>query len=142
MDRLLWFRDGEPQQIGRFSDEDFRLVIQELQRGEVIPKTDLAPNRFYTNEFIEKINDFDKIGRNRHRKGLQMTATSKSPPKLLLVEGGREAGLQGRLVAEEVSLSYQTDRGEIPALKNLTFGIKEGEFVSILGPSDAASRRS
>ena len=60
MDRLLWFRDGEPQQIGRFSDEDFRLVIQELQRGEVIPKTDLAPNRFYTNEFIEKINDFDK----------------------------------------------------------------------------------
>ena len=64
-----------------------------------------------------------------------MTATSKSPPKLLLVEGGREAGLQDALSLREVSLSYQTDRGEIPALKNLTFGIKEGEFVSILGPS-------
>jgi NitT/TauT family transport system substrate-binding protein len=60
MERLLWFRNGEPHQIGRFSDEDFRLVIQELQRGEVIQKTDIAPNRFYTNDFIEKINDFDK----------------------------------------------------------------------------------
>ena len=47
-----------------------------------------------------------------------MTATPKSPPKLLLVEGGREAGLQDALSLREVSLSYQTDRGEIPARKN------------------------
>ena len=60
MERLLWFRDGEPQQIGRFSEEDFKLVIQELQRGDVIQKTDIAPNHFYTNDFIEKINDFDR----------------------------------------------------------------------------------
>jgi len=64
-----------------------------------------------------------------------MTAAPKSPYRLLPVENGREAALKDALSLANVSLTYHTDRGEIPALKDLTFGIKEGEFVSILGPS-------
>jgi len=64
-----------------------------------------------------------------------MTAVPNSPYNLRLVEGGRDTGLQGALSLRDVSLTYHTDRGEISALKDLTFGIREGEFVSILGPS-------
>jgi NitT/TauT family transport system ATP-binding protein len=64
-----------------------------------------------------------------------MTAVPNSPYNSRLVEGGRDAGLQDALSLRDVSLTYHTDRGEIPALKDLTFGIREGEFVSILGPS-------
>jgi NitT/TauT family transport system substrate-binding protein len=60
MERLLWFRKGEPEQIGVFSDVDWKLVIQELEKGEVIQKTDIPLNRFYTNEFVGKFNEFDK----------------------------------------------------------------------------------
>jgi NitT/TauT family transport system substrate-binding protein len=60
MARLLWFREGEPEQIGRFSDSDFKLVIRELQRGEIIPTTDIAGDRFYSNDFVGRFNDFNK----------------------------------------------------------------------------------
>ena len=35
----------------------------------------------------------------------------------------------------QVSLTYQSPDGEIEALKDITFGMEEGEFVSIVGPS-------
>ncbi|MEG2143856.1 MAG: ABC transporter ATP-binding protein [Oscillospiraceae bacterium] len=34
-----------------------------------------------------------------------------------------------------LSLSYQSPRGELTALKNISFSVDEGEFVSIIGPS-------
>lgn len=34
-----------------------------------------------------------------------------------------------------VDLTYRTTRGPLSALRNLTFGLQEGEFVSVLGPS-------
>ena len=39
------------------------------------------------------------------------------------------------LKLENLSLTYQSDNGETQALKNLTFSLYSGEFVSIIGPS-------
>ena len=36
---------------------------------------------------------------------------------------------------QQISLTYQSPDGEIEALKDITFGMEEGEFVSIVGPS-------
>lgn len=36
---------------------------------------------------------------------------------------------------QNVSLTYQSPDGEVAALKNISFGMEEGEFVSIVGPS-------
>lgn len=39
------------------------------------------------------------------------------------------------LELNKVSFSYHTDRDETQALKNISFQVNEGEFVSIVGPS-------
>lgn len=39
------------------------------------------------------------------------------------------------LTLKDVSLTYFSDNGETKALDNISFGINEGEFVSIVGPS-------
>ena len=36
---------------------------------------------------------------------------------------------------ESISKKYQAKNGETEALKNVSFSINEGEFVSIIGPS-------
>lgn len=36
---------------------------------------------------------------------------------------------------KNVDLTYQSPDGEVEALKDISFGIEEGEFVSIVGPS-------
>ena len=36
---------------------------------------------------------------------------------------------------ENISKTYQAKNGETEALKNIKFDVKEGEFVSIIGPS-------
>lgn len=36
---------------------------------------------------------------------------------------------------QNLSLTYQAPNGEVEALRNITFGIAQGEFVSIVGPS-------
>lgn len=39
------------------------------------------------------------------------------------------------LEVKNVSKKYQSKEGEILAIQNVNFKIKEGEFVSIIGPS-------
>lgn len=39
------------------------------------------------------------------------------------------------LTLKDVSKKYQAKNGEIEALKNITFSVNEGEFVSLIGPS-------
>ncbi len=39
------------------------------------------------------------------------------------------------LKLKKVSKRYQAKNGEVEALSNISFGVKEGEFVSIIGPS-------
>ena len=39
------------------------------------------------------------------------------------------------LTIKDVSKKYQAKNGEIEALKNITFSVNEGEFISIIGPS-------
>jgi NitT/TauT family transport system ATP-binding protein len=39
------------------------------------------------------------------------------------------------LEVDSVSLTYRTTRGPLQALSGLSFGLAEGEFVSVLGPS-------
>lgn len=36
---------------------------------------------------------------------------------------------------KNVSVKYQTDDGETQAIKNVSFNVKDGEFVAIIGPS-------
>lgn len=36
---------------------------------------------------------------------------------------------------QEVALTYQSPDGEVEALREITFGMEDGEFVSIVGPS-------
>ncbi|MEI6026537.1 MAG: ABC transporter ATP-binding protein [Betaproteobacteria bacterium] len=40
-----------------------------------------------------------------------------------------------QLEVERVALTYETSRGPLPALRDLSFALEEGEFVSVLGPS-------
>lgn len=39
------------------------------------------------------------------------------------------------LTLKDVGLTYFSDNGETKALDNISFGVKEGEFLSIVGPS-------
>lgn len=39
------------------------------------------------------------------------------------------------LRVQGVSVKYQADNGEVPALESITFAVQKGEFVSIVGPS-------
>ena len=39
------------------------------------------------------------------------------------------------LSVENLKLSYQTPQGETEAIKNISFTVEEGEFISIVGPS-------
>lgn len=39
------------------------------------------------------------------------------------------------LTIKNISKKYQAKNGEIDALNNISFTVKEGEFVSIIGPS-------
>ena len=43
--------------------------------------------------------------------------------------------MKDALKVKNVSKTYQAPNGEVEALKNLTFNVKEGEFVGIIGPS-------
>ena len=39
------------------------------------------------------------------------------------------------LSVENIRLTYQTPQGETPALKDISFYVQQGEFISIVGPS-------
>ena len=43
--------------------------------------------------------------------------------------------MQEVLKLEKVSKKYQAKNGEVEALKDISFEVYEGEFVSIIGPS-------
>jgi NitT/TauT family transport system ATP-binding protein len=64
-----------------------------------------------------------------------MTAAQNSATRLQLVGSAGSPERPPALSLRNVSLVYQTDRGLIAALKDLTFEVEPGEFVSILGPS-------
>lgn len=36
---------------------------------------------------------------------------------------------------QNISKTYQAENGEVEALKGINFDVKEGEFISIIGPS-------
>jgi NitT/TauT family transport system ATP-binding protein len=48
---------------------------------------------------------------------------------------GPDAAGQPRLQSTALSLTYRTRNGQIDALRDVSFDIREGEFVAILGPS-------
>lgn len=39
------------------------------------------------------------------------------------------------LILKNVSKKYQAKNGEVEALKDVSFRVKQGEFISIIGPS-------
>ena len=39
------------------------------------------------------------------------------------------------LEVKNICKTYQAQNGEIEALKNINFDVKEGEYISIIGPS-------
>lgn len=39
------------------------------------------------------------------------------------------------LKIEEISKTYQAKNGEVEALKDISFSVNKGEFISIIGPS-------
>lgn len=39
------------------------------------------------------------------------------------------------LEVKNISKTYQSKNGEIEALKNISFDINQGEYISIIGPS-------
>ena len=43
--------------------------------------------------------------------------------------------MQEILKAENIAKKYQAENGEVEALKNVSFSVHDGEFVSIIGPS-------
>lgn len=47
----------------------------------------------------------------------------------------KEKPMKEILAVKDVALNYHSLRGEVEAIKNLTFSVAEGEFVAIIGPS-------
>ena len=45
------------------------------------------------------------------------------------------------LELKNISHSYHNTEGETPALKDLSFFLKKGEFISIVGPSGCGNPR-
>jgi len=39
------------------------------------------------------------------------------------------------LKIDKISKTYQAKNGEVEALKDISFSVNEGEFISIIGPS-------
>ena len=39
------------------------------------------------------------------------------------------------LEVKNIGKTYQAENGEIEALRNINFDVKEGEYISIIGPS-------
>ncbi|MGV3653364.1 MAG: ABC transporter ATP-binding protein [Noviherbaspirillum sp.] len=58
-----------------------------------------------------------------------MTAPLKVVPQTL------HGGDGGKIAIQDLSYIYVTRAGETPALNNLSFSVREGEFCSIVGPS-------
>ncbi|MZP28224.1 ATP-binding cassette domain-containing protein [Heliobacterium undosum] len=50
-------------------------------------------------------------------------------------DGGKRTGVVPAVELRDVSVTYQTPKGEIPALAGINLGIAAGEFVAIVGPS-------
>ena len=40
-----------------------------------------------------------------------------------------------RIEVKDVSMTYQSPEGEVDALRNVSFDVEDGSFVSIVGPS-------
>ncbi len=60
-------------------------------------------------------------------------ATKRSEPVTTL--NGHHAGTDYIIRAEGVSKTYQSETGQVPALRNVDFSIARGEMVAIMGPS-------
>jgi len=58
--RLMWFPDGLAEQFGAFRNEDWELVVQEMQRGGTISDEPVDVAKYYTNDFVDAFNDFDR----------------------------------------------------------------------------------
>jgi NitT/TauT family transport system substrate-binding protein len=58
--RLLYFAPGQPERLGSFTDNDWKLIIDALSAGEEIEKTDVPYEELYTNAFVGEYNDFDR----------------------------------------------------------------------------------
>ncbi len=57
---MTYFREGAPQQWGSFTDADWKTNIQALKIGGQIETTEISPASLYTNQFVEKFNQFDR----------------------------------------------------------------------------------
>ena len=47
-----------------------------------------------------------------------------------------------KIELRRAAMTYQAPDGEVAALQDVTFGVADGEFVSIVGPSGARRRRA
>jgi len=50
-------------------------------------------------------------------------------------EKGMEFFMKKVLEVKNICKTYQAQNGEIEALKDISFDVKEGEYISIIGPS-------
>ena len=49
----------------------------------------------------------------------------------------QKGGTKSEMIAEleHIQMIYQSAEGEVEALRDVSFGVEEGEFVSLVGPS-------
>lgn len=55
---MTYFREGAPKLWGSFTDDDWKINSQALFVGGQIETPDVAPDSLYTNQFVDKFNDF------------------------------------------------------------------------------------
>ncbi len=59
MKSYLAFPEGQPQRFGEFPPDTWRALITTLHAGGVLADADVDPGKFFTNDLVGQINDFD-----------------------------------------------------------------------------------
>ncbi len=65
------------------------------------------------------------------RKSCENVVADKNPPMVVAYQGPMHA----KLAVSRITKSYVTDKGLLPVIGGIDFGVGDGEFVAIVGPS-------
>ncbi len=60
LQNMVFWREGEKQDFGAFTDHDFNVTIDSLKAGGLIDNSDTKLDTLYSNQFVPEYNKFDR----------------------------------------------------------------------------------